>query len=99
MTRTMVWIAPFILAPSIASGGDIESGRYFLSSDILLTGSTANPIHVQCDNTFDVMGFSFGINYDETVLSVAEVTNVGTDSGIADFFDGRIDSVNGLVGS
>lgn len=75
-----------------------DSGTFYLSSETFLTESTGNRIEVLCDHDFDIMGLSFGVNYDESLLAVTDVTNAGTDSEIADFFSGRIDTANGLVG-
>jgi hypothetical protein len=46
----------------------------------------------------EALGFSFGFSYDPADLSVLGVTKSGTSAEAADFFDGRIDAVQGLVG-
>ncbi|MEM7166416.1 MAG: M12 family metallo-peptidase [Planctomycetota bacterium] len=57
-----------------------------VESTPLVVGSTANAVDVRGDNSFDVSAFSFGIDYDSTLISVDDVTVVGTAAELATTF-------------
>jgi hypothetical protein len=75
-----------------------SENRFFLNDETVAAGATGQEFVLRADNDISLYGFSFGINYDQTALTVTAVTFAGTDAATADFFDGRIDTVQGLVG-
>lgn len=83
----------FLSSPRLCS-----ENRFFLSDETVAAGATGQEFLLRADNDIALYGFSFGINYDEAALTVTAVTFDGTDAAAADFFDGRIDTANGLVG-
>jgi hypothetical protein len=72
--------------------------RFFLAEGPLLAGAQGQEIAVFADNEIAMTGYSVGINYDEDVLVVTDVTVDGTVAKGADVLTGRIDVDRGLVG-
>jgi hypothetical protein len=87
-------VAVILVCSSLAQGAN----RFFIDSRTVAAGATGEEFPVKADNDIALYGFSFGINYDESALTVTGVTIAGTDAASADYFDGRIDAVEGLVG-
>ncbi len=76
------------------------ANRFFISSQTVCKGQTGVGILLRADLDQAVYGFSFGINYDESALTVTSVSLEGTSipQAAPDFFDGLVDSARGLVG-
>jgi hypothetical protein len=74
------------------------ANRFFINSRTVAVGATGEEFALRADNDIALYGFSFGINYDQSALTVTAVTIAGTDAATADYFNGRIDAVDGLVG-
>jgi hypothetical protein len=81
-----------------ASSALLAANRFYFSAETFLTGTAGNQVEILCDNDFDALGFSFGINYDETKLTATAVTNTGTTAAGADYYEGQIHAASGLIG-
>jgi len=75
-----------------------SENRFFFDDETVPAGATGQEFVLRADNDISLYGFSFGVNYDQTAMTITAVTMAGTDAATVDFFDGRIDTVQGLVG-
>jgi len=89
-----------LLCVFIACGPVPAANRFVVSSLTVCSGADDVEVLLSADLDQTIYGFSFGINYDETKLTVKSVTLDGTAiaPGAPDFYDGIIDTARGLVG-
>lgn len=94
LRRLVVLGACALLSPTWVRG---ENLLYFEDVSVS-SGATGVEILLKVDSDVDVLGFSFGARYDPSALALISVGNEGTDAGAAEFFDGRSDETEGLIG-
>ena len=71
--------------------------KFRIEDATVLTGATGVQVPVLVENNFNVLGFSLGVRLD-AALRVTGVTNDGTSSATADYFEGQVDVDGGLIG-
>ncbi|MBI4602696.1 MAG: hypothetical protein HY721_12130 [Planctomycetes bacterium] len=76
------------------------ANRFFFEDQTVLECGKGVEVFLRADVDQPTMGFSFGVNYDETKMTVTAVDVVGTaiPPDAPEFFDGKIDAANGLIG-
>jgi len=97
MTAKRPFVSALFGAMSVLTAASADNTFHFSAGD-MLTGSTDNTVELRCDNDIAVLGFSFAVDYDETVLDLDNVSRVGTDAADADYYEGQLDETNGYIG-
>lgn len=89
------WVSLVSLVCTISARAE---NRFVFEDGTLPARAAAEPVTLWLENDVPVLGFSFGAAYDPTQLSLTAVTVENTLAAEADFFDGKIDAAQGLVG-
>lgn len=97
MSRSLLPSLAFLLSLAMPL---TAANRFFIVNQTVCMGQQGIAILLKADTDQTIYGFSFGLNYDESSLTVTQVSLEGTSipPGAPDFFDGKIDTARGLVG-
>lgn len=71
---------------SLTSAYEYVVALLHIESTPMVVGSSGNFIEVRSDNSFDVSAFSFGVDIDTSMLTIDDLTVVGTDAALAEMF-------------
>ncbi|MCH2375325.1 MAG: cohesin domain-containing protein [Planctomycetes bacterium] len=82
----------------IFSSAAIAENRLTIESGSFPASSGPHTVALQANHDSDLYGFSFGVSYDSSIITVTDVTWSGALTQGPDFFMGGVDDTQGVLG-